>query len=143
MTMAQCKRCGIPMHTGTKFALCANCRAEIAEEQFIGSLRDACGGDWFSIREASERLGVREMIITNRLYDAHQRGLLERTTTIRENGRRAALYRIFEPRGRRCAYPGCQTILSRYNRRTYCYTHERQAIEEGIYEGSYLWGEAC
>ena len=27
----QCKRCGIPMHTGTKFALCANCRAEIAE----------------------------------------------------------------------------------------------------------------
>ncbi|HHC08504.1 MAG TPA: hypothetical protein ENK55_07285 [Actinobacteria bacterium] len=24
---------------------------------------------------------------------------------------------------RRCAHPGCETTLSRYNRREYCYTH--------------------
>ncbi|MDP8958682.1 MAG: hypothetical protein M3N51_05655 [Actinomycetota bacterium] len=25
--------------------------------------------------------------------------------------------------GRRCAHKGCETQLSRYNRRDYCYTH--------------------
>lgn len=139
--MSTCRLCGERIHDG--HTICRDCRAEQINEQFVATVREAYGDEWVSVDDVAGLFDFHRTHIANRLLTAHQRGLLERKHVVRkEDGRRIGLYRVWHRHGRRCAYPGCSTIISSYNPRPVCYAHERAAIDEGLYEGSYLEGVA-